>query len=670
MASCSRIRPLGQLLTLMLFSLGYLTATYAEQPISALDTVVVTATKTERTAGTLPQSVTVIDNAQIALEQPANFGDLVEDLPNVDLYGGPRGQAERLVIRGLEDNRILFTLDGARQNFVLGEHKGRFFVDPDLLKRVEIVRGPNSAVWGSGAIGGVVALTSKDASDFLRGDERFGARLKGGYQDVNNQWLLGATVFGLGGEHVDYLLSFTGREADDTEDGEQTIFYTANETHSGLGKVTWVGEQQQLGVSVQLYDETGLIPSNGFDNVSADNPLLDRTTQQHTYTVNYGFAPTRHQRVQATLYRTEIEIEETRVDNGRFDETDFVTTGLDARHSLTLTGHQQQHIVTYGVDIYQDESEARRNGGLRTSFPDGETQVMGGFIQDEWSVLRERLTLIPALRYDRYESESDARVAETLTDNELSMQFGVLFALTDQLTLTANYAEAFRAPNLSELYSSGIHFGANTFVPNPNLKPERAENKEIGLRYQQSDVFTSKDRLQARLAYFRNDVEDFIEQRVNVVPLRVPPFVGGTTTVDNVENAQLEGVEAELAYQHSAFFFNLSYGRTRGEDDDTGIPLGSIAADKWVFTVGREQLAQKLSYGVRFSIVADQDRVPEDVVATDGYHLADVFFSWQPTESLRVNAGIDNLTDKTYRRHLSVLNESGRNFKLSIAYQF
>ena len=318
---------------------------------SMLDPVVVTATKTERPADRVVQSISVIDSEQIELEQPANFGDLVENLPNVDISGGPRSQAERITIRGLEDDRILFTLDGARQNFVLGAHKGRFFVDPDLLKRVEVVRGPNSAVWGSGAIGGVVALTSKDASDFLRDGETLGARVKAGYQD-NDQWSAGGTVFGMTkqGTHLDYLLSINTRQSNDIDDGEKTVAYTASDAVSGLGKLKWLGEQQSLGASIQYFDDEGLIPSNASTDVDRDNPLLDRTTQQQTYTLNYQYRPTEQQRLQATLYHTIVTFEETRVDNGRFDETDFDTTGIDFRHSIGL----QNHLLTYGFDVYQD----------------------------------------------------------------------------------------------------------------------------------------------------------------------------------------------------------------------------------------------------------------------------------------------------------------------------
>ena len=133
---------------------------------SRMEGVTSTASKSSRDPFTLAESVSIVDRDAIETEQAAQLGDLLEGLANVSIAGGPRGVAQQVVIRGVGDERILFLLDGARQNFSRA-HNGRVFVDPELLKRVEVLRGPASALWGSGAIGGVVALTTVDAADLL-----------------------------------------------------------------------------------------------------------------------------------------------------------------------------------------------------------------------------------------------------------------------------------------------------------------------------------------------------------------------------------------------------------------------------------------------------------------------------------------------------------------------
>ena len=153
---------------------------------STLEGVTATATKTARDPFDVDASVSIVDEERIEATQASNLADLLADLPNVDIAGGPRAIGQRVVIRGLSDNRILFVIDGTRQNYDRA-HDSRILIDPDLFKQVEVLRGPASALWGSGALGGVISFTTKDAADLLAPGQTFGARLKLGYQDVNAQ---------------------------------------------------------------------------------------------------------------------------------------------------------------------------------------------------------------------------------------------------------------------------------------------------------------------------------------------------------------------------------------------------------------------------------------------------------------------------------------------------
>src|SRR3546814_1100075 len=107
--------------------------------------------------------------------------DLLRDMPGVELDGGPRITAVQPSIRGMGGERVLIRIDGARQNFESG-HRGRVFLDPEVLERVDVLRGPASTLYGSGAIGGVIDFTTRDASHFLEPGETFGARVGTGYQ--------------------------------------------------------------------------------------------------------------------------------------------------------------------------------------------------------------------------------------------------------------------------------------------------------------------------------------------------------------------------------------------------------------------------------------------------------------------------------------------------------
>ncbi|NCC41536.1 MAG: TonB-dependent receptor, partial [Gammaproteobacteria bacterium] len=464
----------------------------------SLPAIEVTAARTERDAFEIPESVSLLDRPAIEREQPTNLGDLLEDLPNVAIGGGPRGQGQTVSIRGLSDERILFLIDGARQNFARG-HSTRIFIEPDLLRQVEVLRGPASALWGSGAMGGVVALGTLDAADLLREDQTFGGRVRLGYQDASDQWLTNAGVYGVTADgRLDYLVDLAYRDAGDVRLGDGTdLTHSGFERVSGLAKGTWSPDGiNSFGLSFMAFDQDGAIPSNP-QTEATDNTLVDNSTRQQNLTLSY-----RHEdpdqtylRPSALLYRNTTDIEERRRSDGRLDETRLETIGLDLRNSTRLGDPERfGHVLTYGLDYYQDQVDGERDGRPRDSYPDGETSVLGLYVQNEIRLGR-RWTLTPGLRWDSFRSQAEAAGLETNEDEAFSAKLGLDVAATDWLSFQASYNEAFRAPNATELFVSGTHFTcgrtcANLFVPNPDLKPEKAHNTEIGLRLREQDLFT------------------------------------------------------------------------------------------------------------------------------------------------------------------------------------
>ncbi len=658
------------------------TATTAEQAAvySRLQGVTATATKGNRDPFTVAESVSVVGREEVERRQAVLLSDLLKDLPNVDIGGGPRGIAQEIVIRGVSDERILFLLDGARQNFTRA-HNGRVFVDPELLKQVEVLRGPASALWGSGAIGGVVALTTVDAADLLSPGDTFGARFKLGYQDVNNLWRSSASAYGLIGDSVDLLADVSYRDANDTDLGDgTTLERSAFDALSGLFKFTWSPtSEHNVAATAQMFDEDGAVPSNP-QIASTPDDLVDRETEQRNLSLRYTFEPADSPllRPSVVLYRNETDISERRLVDGRQDDTEVTTWGVDLRNRFAWGSDAIGHVLTAGVDYFEDEAEASRDGMPRPSFPSAKQSVLGAYLHDEIRLMR-RLTLVPGLRWDSYESESEGDSAADQDESEWSAKLAASFALTDWLTLHAAYNEAFRAPNVNELFVSGTHFTcgpgcANLFVPNPALKPEKARNLEFALGARKSGLFQAGDQGRARFAVFRNDIDDFIDQVVNFSFAPVPgnPGPGGVSTFENVANARLEGFEIELAYDAPTWFAKAGYGRTRGEDRDTGEHLARIPADALTLGVGVKLEPVTLGWRARF--VDEQDRVPDDVAPTGSYDLHDIYLTWKPQrfgkDKLRIDLGVDNLFDEDYRPHLSLLNGPGRNVKATVAVAF
>lgn len=184
------------------------------------DEIIVTApARGERTLQETPAAVGVVERDEIDRREPQTFEDLLGDEPGVSIPGGPRGIAQEPNIRGFQDEQVVIRIDGVRQNFNLA-HRGRFFVDPDVVQRIEVLCGGASALYGSGALGGVVSLETRDASDLLEPGRSIGGRLKAAYASNGGEIFGSGTAFGQLGDFD--ALGFVGwREmTEDLEDGD------------------------------------------------------------------------------------------------------------------------------------------------------------------------------------------------------------------------------------------------------------------------------------------------------------------------------------------------------------------------------------------------------------------------------------------------------------------
>jgi hemoglobin/transferrin/lactoferrin receptor protein len=646
----------------------------AQNAATPLDAVVSTATRTQTIAGDAATSVSVVDREEIDRRQPQSIDDLLKDMPGVDANGVPRNTVKQVTIRGLSDERVVMRLDGVRNNFSAG-HRGRIFLDPDLLKQVEVVRGPGSLLFGSGALGGAIGLRTVDAEDVLKPGAATGGRLKAGYQTNNAQRMASATAAAKA-QGFDIVANVTGRTSGNFTDGRRTeIPWSGDDIVSGMLKGGYdIAPGHRVGFSTIKFRDNHTIPLDAnLGNATANSTIVDRVTQQNSYAVNWAYASPSNRALDAKLvvYRNEIDIQENRVlpvAAARNDTTALATNGFDvqntARFGLADLG---AHALTFGADGYMDAQESKRNGALRGDYPKAEQSVYGLFVQDEIEFGRW-VTLTPGVRFDSFSQSALNNVSRDVT--HVSPKGSIAVHVTPWLSPYLSYAEAFRVPSLTELYVNGQHFPGNNFVPNPNLRPETAENKEAGANLKFSDVVLPGDRLRGRAAYFVNDISDYIQQVVGTT----------TTTSTNVSAARISGAEVEIQYDARSWFASTGATRLRGDNRATGAPLADTPADKVSFSLGRRFLDSGVTLGARAVASAAQTRVPSGTPQTGGYAVWDVFASWQPTDEalkdFRVDLAVDNLFDKVYRRSNwnsatpAPFYEVGRNAKLAVSWRF
>lgn len=629
----------------------------AATPATALDRVTTTATRTPQVAGDVAAPVSVVPRAEMLRRQPGNLNDILSDLPGVEVDGLPRASVMQPQIRGLGDDRVIIQLDGVRQNFSAG-HRGRVFVEPELLRQVDVLRGPASMLYGSGALGGVLNMRTIEADDIIRPGRATGFFLSNAYETNGGRWRNTVAGAARAGE-VDALVAYSHRAGSNQQDATSTtIPYTDPTTHTVLGRLGWNPvPDMRIGLTLQQRWENEEIPVAA-NTVTATN-IADRELTSQQLALSFGWAPAGMPLLDlsATLYRNAIEITETRIvpNDGRRDGTDLTTWGFSLQNTARFSlAEWDRHALTIGLDTYRDEQEGRRDGAVRGQYPDGEQTVTGLFIQDELTA--GRATLTGGLRFDSYENEAEGQRSNS--NERLSPRASFSYRVTDWLQPYVSYAEAFRAPGLSQLYNFGVHFPVavfprpifNVFVPNPDLKPEVSRNSEIGVNLRFRDVMAERDSLRLRVSAFRNNLDDFIET-----------VVGSTTTTQrNVTRARIQGLELEAQYEGDAWFGGIGASVLRGENLDDGQPLALIPAHKLSLTAGRRFVAQGLTLSSRLQLVDDQDRKPVDAATgaqprtTKGYALLDAFLTYAPPEGalsgLRFDVGATNLTNTAYRR--------------------
>jgi len=642
------------------------------QHISQLEKVMVSATRMDTDIDNVARPIAVVEKQEIQTLQAKSVAEVLRYQSNVTVAGGPRSGQQSINIRGLSDEKVLQVIDGVRQGFDSG-HRPDYFLDPELLKSVEVVKGPVSSLWGSGAIGGVVSQQTIDAGDLLNLNQDIGGFVKTSYNNNNDQ---STTSSGLAGrtDSIDWLLSGYYRDSNDSKLGNgDDLGNSATRDYGVLAKAEWqIDDAQSVGFNYRMAEVNGAVPNNGAAAVDTSNFVINRQQETSTFALEYGLntdSPLLNS--QAKVYWNTIEMAESRVTDGRFDETELDVFGVQLTNQSDLDGVT----LLYGFDGYREEFNALRSGANRPLPPEAETDIWGAFLQANID-LNDAWRVELAGRYDDFATESK-NLNIKRSENEFSPSAALVWQTTDWLELALRHDRAFRAPGSEELYTTGTHFcigppfGCNTFISNPNLKPEQAANTELLAKMRFANVFTN-DELRINASVFKNKVDDFIEQIVTG-PSFVPFPNAGTSTWQNVSKAELKGFEVAADYQLENLRLKLAYGQVRGEDDQTGRDLSNIPADTWTADLSYAFLNDQLTAGVRVIDAASQNKKPStDNNDYDGYTVGDIYASWQPQamENLKVGLTVNNITDKHYRRAFEELFEAGREVIVSVRYDF
>ena len=660
-----------------------------------LDALVVSATRTERPRFTTPASISLLTRDDIETIQPYGFQDVFESIPGVSIQGGPRRIAEEPSIRGFADEQVVIRIDGTRQNFNKA-HGGRFLLDPDLVQSIEVLRGASSSVYGSGALGGAFVIETVNGRDMTGGRDGFGVRLKGGFQDNGQEWSSFNTLYGQAGA-LDFLGSFIYRDVgEDIEDGNgDDILASRDEISNGLVKLgLQPDEHHRVELAVDLFDNTGRNPPNANETATATN-LVDRDTERTNARLRYRYdnPDNRWINLDTAFYRNDVDTREFRFDDARVDTTDFETTGFELTNTTrlgtivkTIAGEPVR--LTYGTEFYTDEQSGTRNGADRIQFPDAEVEYRAGFVQAEVP-LGAGFSVIPGVRFDAFEY-SAAGGFQDRDENEVSPRVALGWQPHESVYFWAEYAEAFRAPSLTELFADGVHFTVplgpgqvvvNEFVPTPALKPEQSEQVQIGGRFRQRDLFDAGVDFQLDAVWHESEIDNFVDQVVIFIsgdpafdPVTRTLVFPGITTNFNVD-AQIRGFELDARLSSNIGYLQASLAtldsRRKGSP---GGNLASLQPDRATLGAGLYLLGRELTVGAELVAASDRRDVPDGALETAGFGKTDVFANYLPQHGplagFEFRLAIDNVFDKDHRIHPNAIEQPGRSVRISIAKDF
>lgn len=612
-------------------------------------------------------------------KQATSVAAALEDIPNVDVRGGSRSIAQKHNIRGLSDNRVVQVIDGVRQNFDLA-HRGSYFLPMSLIQEIEVIKGPSSSLWGSGALGGVVAMRTPNALDLLKNNDKFGVKIRQGYQTANNLSERDVSVFAAN-DKFDVLISGFYNNADNLRTGKgNKLNNTAYKQFGGLAKFGWqINDANRVELSHretrfkqtapgnneveneltnekiidQIKDFHGSNDSFPRKNPSASETLKfysgvktrfgsvsylsDQQIPDQSTVFNYYLTPDNpYLNTHIALYNNKTIEKEQRKVSGVKDQTKLTTRGINLRNSSELS-----HIsFVYGVDYMRDKIRTERgtndkDAKFRAEPYNANSNTTGVYLIAHIPLFGEKLLVSPSVRYDHYDTSSKT---VKYKDNHLSPATKLTWIVTNWLDFTAKYNEAFRAPSMQERFVSGAHFGAdiqglnaiNKFVANPNLRPETAKNKEITANLHFDSLFKQGDKFKIEATYFRNDVKDFINLKIfndantnKSASASASASANGTllplptkSQYQNITNARLSGIELQAQYQTERLTLFTNYGSTKGKDKDSGEALSNIAASKIGVGVNYALVKDKFTVGATVTHYAAQRRVPKDHAVT------------------------------------------------------
>ncbi|BAJ02635.1 TonB-dependent hemoglobin/transferrin/lactoferrin family receptor [Shewanella violacea] len=695
------------------------TSTGFEQKNSKIEVIKVIGTRLEKPLNEISGSAVVITAEDIENLVASELSDLFRNEPGVSVTGSA-GTPQNITIRGITGNRILMIKDGVRMADGYGasdinDSVGRFNFDLDDVKSIQVAKGAASAFFGSGALGGVVKVETKEAADYLYHKDYYLA-LKGLYSGVSSQKKVSVTAAARamdipvmlrmsqwqGHEQQNYADTRSPADIDGTSISFNTNLISnkhwllsvnsdwqsqTKETHGAPNSVpqpdgAWdvvqrnreeVQSSQVQQIKLQYTPESFVL----FDNLSSQ--------------IYYGETKNSNQ-VNDFLTRTFLQVQQ-RYRQYESDETfKEEIYGFSVDMDLWVELYGMEHDFLYGIEGQRSlHSRAKdrikiengkQNYWSNQPFADASTESLSGYISDDIS-LSEHWGLLVSSRYDRnsLSPEQSEILNIPLVDNSsdnVSSSISLSYDPTVGVSGYLAYSQGYRAAPYDKVYGSIPHlfaFPPFEIIPNSDLHEETSESIELGMRWQWQN-------LDIAASYYYNQFDGFIDWIE--VGLRQSDGVFERQFV-NIDSASSWGGEFNLDYnvtENLDLLFQM--GWVDGKNNDTGEKLrtltpleGSVSLNYQYDNLRLSGLVNGASEMTNVTSCVDPLTGAQDCPAPAAWVIVDLAAQYEVYAHFKVNLSIKNLLDKEYVRYQDVAGTSGyqptqpgRSFSASVSYKF
>lgn len=655
-----------------------------EQQEFNLPEIVTTATRTEQTLKDTPSTVQVITREDIELRQNQTLADVLKDAMGVTVFKDFQGRSQ-FSIRGSESRHILIMVDGRRLGGELSYNSANANdidrIRMDNVERIEIVRGPAGALYGSDAMGGVVNVITKKIKKnegrllyeyaTWNGMKKAGPNMQMYYQGVNDAQNFAWSVSAGEKKPSPFFM----------EDGKTTANYYGKEQPITLrGVYTFTnGNQLTLDYS-KLWEELDI--NSVQKSMAPGMPDIPQTVKNNNTRTDWSLeysGKDNHQNWQLRAYRSKYDKDYSsystvKMGHGpaktmlsKFDLVQREISVLEGRNSWHAGDN---HLLTAGFELRKDESEGTRikkpnsvgtsvsYGNLKGTSDRAAITYRAFYLQDELKV-GEKLLIIPSMRYDWSDK----------FDSQLTPRLGITYKVKDDLRIKGVIGKGYKTPTVNELYHNWEMFSGRMgsigqyYQGNPNINPEKSTDYELSIE---------KDwqKTSARVGLFRNDVKNLINSYWTGEYIRFNGSKDKLMSYRNVDKAIIQGVEGEVSHNLTeAVKLRVGYLYLDAKDKERDTRLEGRARHQINFGLTYRPLQSPWNFNLDVVMLRDM-LVSEESFSNryyhKSYHIVNVMAENKMTKDAMLYMGVDNLTNYTDYDHGNV----GRLYRCGVQYKF